>query len=92
MAWLTVCTSAPRMGFTSVTINHRYERVPSRDEHGKLLSDFMMLIPGTRLPESRYEQVPTWLEAFKISWSETINYDNTIQRLADLQKEHRRNR
>ena len=48
-----------------------YERVPTRDECGRLLGDFMVLIPGLReRPGREFADALARLQAVLISFSE----------------------
>jgi len=58
-----------------------YRRVPTRDEHGRALSDFMMLIPGLRdLPESAYQARLGSIRAVLGSYSEVVFADLNVPR------------
>lgn len=53
-----------------------YERVPTRDEHGRPYSDFMMLIPGLReLPQSQFTERVARLQAVLTGFREVVFAD-----------------
>jgi len=56
-----------------------YERIPIRDEHGKLLSDFMMLIPGLRdWPQLRFHDAVAGLQAVMGQFREVVFADLNV--------------
>ena len=56
-----------------------YERVPTRDEYGRCLSDFMLLIPGLReRPSREFAAALARLQAVLISFSEVVFVDLNV--------------
>lgn len=56
-----------------------YERVPTRDECGRLLGDFMVLIPGLReRPGREFADALARLQAVLISFSEVVFVDLNV--------------
>ena len=56
-----------------------YERVPTRDESGRLLSDFMVLIPGLReRPGHEFVASLARLQAVLVSFSEVVFVDLNV--------------
>jgi len=56
-----------------------YERVPTRDEYGKLLSDFMMLIPGLwDWPQLRFHDAVAGLQAVMGQFQEVVFADLNV--------------
>jgi hypothetical protein len=56
-----------------------YERVPTRDENGCLLGDFMVLLPGLReRPGYDFAAALTSLQAVLLSFSEVVFVDLNV--------------
>jgi len=56
-----------------------YERVPTRDESGRLLGDFMVLIPGLReRPGHEFASTLACLQAVLVSFSEVVFVDLNV--------------
>lgn len=56
-----------------------YERVPTRDENGRLLGDFMLLIPGLReRPGHEFTSTLARLQAVLVSFSEVVFVDLNV--------------
>ena len=56
-----------------------YERVPARDEYGRPLSDFMVLIPGLReRPGGEFQDMLARLQAVLVSFSEVVFVDLNV--------------
>ena len=56
-----------------------YERVPTRDESGRLLADFMVLIPGLReRPGHEFASTLARLQAVLVSFSEVVFVDLNV--------------
>ncbi len=56
-----------------------HERVPTRDEQGRLLSDFMMLIPGLReWPKGRFNDRVAGIQAVLGGFSEVVFADLNV--------------
>ncbi len=64
----------------SITANEPlHERVPTRDEEGRLLSDFMMLIPGLReWPKGRFNDRVAGIQAVLGGFSEVVFADLNV--------------
>lgn len=57
-----------------------YERVPTRDENGKLLADFMMLIPGLRdRPQHQFADTLARMQWVLEQFSEVVFADLNIK-------------
>lgn len=53
-----------------------YERVPTRDEYGRPLTDFMLLLPGLRdRPKAQFNEVLTRLQAVLAQFHDVIFAD-----------------
>lgn len=56
-----------------------HERVPTRDEEGRLLGDFMMLIPGLReWPRGRFNDRVAGIQAVLSGFSEVVFADLNV--------------
>lgn len=56
-----------------------YERVPTRDETGRLLGDFMVLLPGLReRPGDEFASTLARLQAVLVSFSEVVFVDLNV--------------
>lgn len=53
-----------------------YERVPTRDEYGRSLSDFMLILPGLRdKPKAQFNEALMRLQAILVSFREVVFVD-----------------
>ena len=56
-----------------------YERVPTRDEEGRLLSDFMMLLPGLRdRPRHQFTAVLNRIQIVLAQFQEVVFVDLNV--------------
>lgn len=56
-----------------------YQRVPVRDESGRLLSDFMVILPGLReRPRHEFADTLARLQAVLVSFSEVVFVDLNV--------------
>jgi hypothetical protein len=64
----------------SIEVNQPlYQRVPARDEHGRLLGDFMVILPGLReRPKHEFAETLARLQAVLVSFSEVVFVDLNV--------------
>ncbi|MEK7711627.1 MAG: hypothetical protein AAB312_01080 [Pseudomonadota bacterium] len=56
-----------------------YQRVPVRDENGRPLSDFMVILPGLReRPRHEFAETLALLQAVLVSFSEVVFVDLNV--------------
>ncbi len=56
-----------------------YRRVPTRDENGRLLSDFMVLIPGLRdWPRGKFTEVLAGMQGILAGFEEVVFADLNV--------------
>ena len=56
-----------------------YERVPTRDEYGRPLTDFMLILPGLReRPSGKLNEVLTQLQSALLRFNEVVFADLNI--------------
>jgi len=70
-----------RAGGTPSLEAHRplYERVPTRDEYGRPLTDFMLILPGLReRPKLQFNEVVTRLQAVLARFHEVVFVDLNV--------------
>ncbi|OGI57785.1 MAG: hypothetical protein A2V58_00715 [Candidatus Muproteobacteria bacterium RBG_19FT_COMBO_61_10] len=64
----------------SIEVNQPlYKRVPARDEYGRMLSDFMVILPGLReRPGHEFAETLACLQAVLASFSEVVFVDLNV--------------
>lgn len=64
----------------SIEVNQPlYQRVPARDENGRPLSDFMVILPGLReRPRLEFTETLARLQAVLVSYSEVVFVDLNV--------------
>jgi len=56
-----------------------YQRVPARDENGRPLSDFMVILPGLReCPRNEFNEALARLQAVLVSYTEVVFVDLNV--------------
>jgi hypothetical protein len=65
--------------FSLETHQPLYQRAPARDEHGRALSDFMVLVPGLReRPRHEFGERLARLQAVLLSFTEVVFVDLNV--------------
>jgi len=67
-------------GVPSLEVNGPlHERVPTRDECGRLLTDFMLILPGLRdRPKSQFNEVLAQLQAVLVRYHDVVFADLNV--------------
>jgi len=71
--------TAPTISLSLESHRPLHERVPARDEHGHLLSDFMVLFPGLRQrPPQDFVDCLARMQATLVSYQEVVFVDLNV--------------